>query len=72
MNSTNYNITNVRAEVFTAVKIQILLGCDAMYCYGRIPMFQRSMLLSATFILKMEAAWISETLVSYHITIQKN
>jgi hypothetical protein len=37
-----------------------LLGCDAMECTGRIPMFQRSMLHGG--------ALTSETLVSYHNT----
>jgi hypothetical protein len=35
------------------------LGYEVVYCCGRIPTFQR-------FTLKKEAAWTSETLVSYH------
>jgi hypothetical protein len=49
------NTTNVSAEndstlprdvrFHVAVKIRGLLACDAVYCCGRIPTFQRSMLL---------------------------
>jgi hypothetical protein len=40
--------------------IQGLLGCDDIYCCGRIPLF----LEGFPSTLKMEAAWSSETLVS--------
>jgi hypothetical protein len=33
-----------RFEVFTVMKIQGLLGRDAVWCCGRIPTFRRSML----------------------------
>jgi len=33
-----------RFEVFTAVKIRGLLGCDGMQCCSRIPTFRGSML----------------------------
>jgi len=41
---TLQTILVVRYEIFTAVRIQVLLGCDAMYSCGRIPTFQKSML----------------------------
>jgi len=30
--------------VFTAVKIQVELGCDAVQCFGRIQVFLKSVL----------------------------
>jgi hypothetical protein len=41
------------------------MGCDAVQCRGRIPMFQRSN-------LKMEKALTSETLISYHDTTRRH
>jgi len=38
----------MKFEFFTAVKIQVLLGYDSVQCSGRIPTFQRSMLLSSS------------------------
>jgi len=42
-----------------------LLEYDAVYFDGRIPTFQRS-------ILKLEAAWTSETFVTYHDSILRH
>jgi len=40
----NHYITNVNFDVFVAVKIQILLDCDAVQCWSSIPTFQSSKL----------------------------
>jgi hypothetical protein len=54
---------HTRLEAFTAVKVQVevfwvVTGCSVVVGYQRFrdPLFS----------LKMEAAWTSETLVSYH------
>jgi len=44
----NININIARFDVFTTVKIPILLGCDAVWCCGRLPTFRRIMLYPTT------------------------
>jgi hypothetical protein len=49
-----------------------LLGCVAVYCCGKIPTFQSSMLLQGEVSLKTEVARASEMLVSYHNSAQRH
>jgi predicted transglutaminase-like protease len=50
-------ITDARFEVFTAIKIQVVILWVTTQCNNAVN-------------LKMEAVWSSETLVSCHVTLQ--